>query len=505
MRSCRHRLRRTAELLPDGDLRRRALAAALRSCSSRARSRSTLAHAIGNIVFALIAGPGDGADAGPLPRAVRVAAPARRRWPEPCWRRCCWLSAIPSHGERRHRRRPGRPSWLVSVQNSDGGWGSRPGDGSSASITGWAMLGLEAAGRNPLDISQGGKTPVDYLRGDDRRNRKQRRLRPHDPRPRGRRRRRPLLRRRATWSARWPSAAAATAPTKGGRGRPRSRCIALRAAGDDRRPRKVALLAARSPERRRRLGRRTRQAEHRRRHRRRDAGAAELEALPARPLVPAQRRSSRAAASASAAAARRTRSRRRGRSRGSSPPAPIPASITDGRQRARDYLPPARTPTATTATPPRATRPRSGSRARSCPRSPASAFPISPPPPRAPKPKPAPSEPEEALDRAADPRRSPATTPTPPSSSGSSGSGAGSGWTPAAAAPLTPPATTPGPDPRLADHRRGRRAGNSAAVEFEATEPPQPARIRWPRSGSASAPAPSPSAACCSSVRRFSW
>ena len=31
-------------------------------------------------------------------------------------------------------------------------------------MTGWAMLGLEAAGRNPLDVSRDGHTPVDYLR-----------------------------------------------------------------------------------------------------------------------------------------------------------------------------------------------------------------------------------------------------------------------------------------------------------------------------------------------------
>ena len=32
-------------------------------------------------------------------------------------------------------------------------------------MTGWAMLGLEAAGRNPLDVERtAGATPVDYLR-----------------------------------------------------------------------------------------------------------------------------------------------------------------------------------------------------------------------------------------------------------------------------------------------------------------------------------------------------
>ena len=33
-------------------------------------------------------------------------------------------------------------------------------------MTGWTMLGLEAAGRNPFDLtSAGGKSPIDFLRG----------------------------------------------------------------------------------------------------------------------------------------------------------------------------------------------------------------------------------------------------------------------------------------------------------------------------------------------------
>jgi hypothetical protein len=51
------------------------------------------------------------------------------------------------------------------VQNTDGGFGSSPGDDSGAEMTGWAMLGLEAADRNPLDVARGGQTPVDFLRG----------------------------------------------------------------------------------------------------------------------------------------------------------------------------------------------------------------------------------------------------------------------------------------------------------------------------------------------------
>ena len=52
--------------------------------------------------------------------------------------------------------------WLERVQNGDGGYGASPSSASNAGMTAWAMLGLEASGRNPLDV--GGHTPVDYLR-----------------------------------------------------------------------------------------------------------------------------------------------------------------------------------------------------------------------------------------------------------------------------------------------------------------------------------------------------
>jgi Squalene-hopene cyclase C-terminal domain/Prenyltransferase and squalene oxidase repeat len=57
-------------------------------------------------------------------------------------------------------------NWLESTQNPDGGWGASPGKGSSPEITAWAMLGLEAAGRNPLDVAGHGHDPLDLLRAD---------------------------------------------------------------------------------------------------------------------------------------------------------------------------------------------------------------------------------------------------------------------------------------------------------------------------------------------------
>ena len=121
-----------------------------------------LAHAIGNVVFALVAGPA----------MLRMLVRFRERFE---WRArtpalvgvllaaLLVVTALPTQAKAATGA-SGAADWLISVQNSDGGWGSSPGSSSSPSITSWAMLGLEATGRNPLDISKGGSTPVDYLR-----------------------------------------------------------------------------------------------------------------------------------------------------------------------------------------------------------------------------------------------------------------------------------------------------------------------------------------------------
>jgi energy-coupling factor transport system substrate-specific component len=54
--------------------------------------------------------------------------------------------------------------WLVSVQNGDGGFGPSPDDESGTETTCWAMLGLAAAGHNPLDVTRNGHNPIQFLR-----------------------------------------------------------------------------------------------------------------------------------------------------------------------------------------------------------------------------------------------------------------------------------------------------------------------------------------------------
>jgi hypothetical protein len=138
-----------------------------------------VAHAAGNIALALIAGPA----------MVRMLSRFRERFE---WGRGDRLAAPPVSGALTPGLRGGgiaalllvafllgglapthaeasevshAASWLASAQNKDGGFGSSPGDDSGAEMTGWAMLGLEAADRNPLDVARSGQTPVDFLRG----------------------------------------------------------------------------------------------------------------------------------------------------------------------------------------------------------------------------------------------------------------------------------------------------------------------------------------------------
>ncbi|HEY3192552.1 MAG TPA: hypothetical protein VGJ61_07195 [Solirubrobacterales bacterium] len=56
-------------------------------------------------------------------------------------------------------------AWLRGAENGDGGFGFARGEESSPAMTGWAVLGLEAAGINPLDVDHGDATPISYLAG----------------------------------------------------------------------------------------------------------------------------------------------------------------------------------------------------------------------------------------------------------------------------------------------------------------------------------------------------
>ena len=126
-----------------------------------------VAHALGNFAIALAAGPA----------LVRMISRFRTRlefsWDPPPARAaaartlavlaavCVSLAALaPASAEGSTR------SWLERTQNEDGGFAATAGQPSSPAMTGWVMLGLEAAGRNPLDTKTGGASPVSYLRAE---------------------------------------------------------------------------------------------------------------------------------------------------------------------------------------------------------------------------------------------------------------------------------------------------------------------------------------------------
>ena len=107
-----------------------------------------VAHATGNFLIALAAGPA----------LVRMISRFRER-SEFTWRPA---TAIPvllvavlagglaaSGGPSSARAGSSSASWLERSQDSDGGYAATPGQPSSPAMTGWAMLGLEAGGIQP--------------------------------------------------------------------------------------------------------------------------------------------------------------------------------------------------------------------------------------------------------------------------------------------------------------------------------------------------------------------
>jgi energy-coupling factor transport system substrate-specific component len=138
-----------------------------------------IAHAAGNAALALVAGPA----------MVRMLLRYRRRF------EFAWKKGAPARGPRgagatagaacliialllaapallpgqRANASSGGPgsavAWLRGAENGDGGFGFARGEDSSPAMTGWSVLGLEAAGVNPLDVDHGDATPISYLAG----------------------------------------------------------------------------------------------------------------------------------------------------------------------------------------------------------------------------------------------------------------------------------------------------------------------------------------------------
>ena len=128
-----------------------------------------LAHMTGNIAFALVAGP--------------AMISALRRFRERFeWRRASGTAgtglillavtvailggtaSAPSPAEAAYPKEATKAAgWLRTQQNADGGFPASVGGESSFTFTARSMLGLAAAGINPLDVKTDGKSPYDYL------------------------------------------------------------------------------------------------------------------------------------------------------------------------------------------------------------------------------------------------------------------------------------------------------------------------------------------------------
>ncbi|HEX3042519.1 MAG TPA: hypothetical protein VHP56_10580, partial [Solirubrobacterales bacterium] len=115
-----------------------------------------LAHAAGNVAFALIAGPalvrmlsrfrerfewgrGD-APPPPLPVAGRGLSPGLRGGGIAALALIALALGALAPPRAQAAGVPSAAGWLASAQNRDGGFGSAPGDGSGAEMTAWAML-----------------------------------------------------------------------------------------------------------------------------------------------------------------------------------------------------------------------------------------------------------------------------------------------------------------------------------------------------------------------------
>jgi energy-coupling factor transport system substrate-specific component len=134
-----------------------------------------VAHVLGNVVLALVAGPAmvrmlirfrerfEWQRSGPSTTAPSLRGPLRSGGVAAVLLAVLALGAVapaPAQGSDLTRA----ADWLQAQQRPSGGFAVDDGREAGAEMTAWAMLGLAAAGRNPLDVTAGGKSPVDFLR-----------------------------------------------------------------------------------------------------------------------------------------------------------------------------------------------------------------------------------------------------------------------------------------------------------------------------------------------------
>jgi Prenyltransferase and squalene oxidase repeat len=136
-----------------------------------------IAHVLGNVVLALVAGPAmvrmltrfrerfewerkassAPAAPGPIGGALRSGGVAALLV-------LALVALVPTPAQAEGSSVTRAADWLEAQQRPSGGFGPSAERDAGAEMTSWAMLALAASGRNPLDVTAGGKSPVDFLR-----------------------------------------------------------------------------------------------------------------------------------------------------------------------------------------------------------------------------------------------------------------------------------------------------------------------------------------------------
>ncbi len=135
-----------------------------------------VAHVAANVVLALIAGPAmvrmltrfrerfewrrDGAPGTPGDRGF--GAPLRSGGVAALLLALTLVALAPASAQASPATRGA--DWLEAQQRPSGGFAADSGREAGAEMTSWAMLAMAAVGRNPLDVTKAGRSPVDFLR-----------------------------------------------------------------------------------------------------------------------------------------------------------------------------------------------------------------------------------------------------------------------------------------------------------------------------------------------------
>ncbi len=121
-------------------------------------------HAVGCLVLALAFGPALARSLERFVMRLEVRWVPDGRIAAPVLIIAAALTLADGAGSGSARSAASPVTYLLSAQNSDGGFGAAPGQSSSPLFAGWAVLGLAAEGESPSQVARGGHSVIAYLR-----------------------------------------------------------------------------------------------------------------------------------------------------------------------------------------------------------------------------------------------------------------------------------------------------------------------------------------------------